>query len=277
MARAGIYPTLRDAYLRFERNDGSAMAGYIAFSALLAVFPFLIFAVAFAGTVIGAERSQQAVDALFQFLPDHVALTLEPVLFEVLQDRGQGIWTFSFLAAIWIASNALEAFRTAFDRAYDVEETRSFFLRRAIAIGFVFVGGAVAVILGVSIIFTPLLIQAAEGWLKFAVPYGTTTLSFLLGFAVFLGFLTALHRFLPGRSMAGEAVWPGVLSSALLWLVVALGFSFYLSLAPSYTITYGALSGVVVTLLFFYLSGVVVIFGAELNATLAGRATSNPT
>lgn len=277
MVGAGLYPTLRDAYRRFDRNDGLAMAGYVAFSVLLAVFPFLIFAVSLAGELIGADRSQAAVDALFRFLPEHVALTLEPVLLEVIQDRGQSIWTFSFLAAIWIASNAFEAMRTAFDRAYMVYETRSFLLRRLIAVGFVFVGAAVSVILGASIILMPLLVRTAEDILQMNLPHGTSMVSFLMGLMVFIAFLAAMHRFLPGKSMRGEVVWPGVLVSLVLWVGAALGFSYYLRFAPSYTVTYGALSGVVITLLFFYLSGVAVIFGAEVNASIAARATPGPT
>ncbi len=262
------YSLFRDTYKSFENHDGNAMAGYIAFSSLLAIFPFLIFAASLTGILLGQEQSQQAVDALFQYAPKHVAQTLEPVLLEVLEDRGQGVLTISILVALWLASNAVEAFRTAFDRAYVVVETRSWIKRRAMAIGFVILGSIVSVVLGVSIIFAPLLIQLAENRFGVSVPQSTGIISFVLGLFVFMVFLAMMHRFLPGKNMKGQKIWPGIILSIIMWLAVAMGFSIYLSLTPTYAITYGTLTGVIVTLVFFYLSGVALILGAELNATL---------
>jgi membrane protein len=63
-------------------------------------------------------------------------------------------------------------------------------------------------------------------------------------------------------------LWPGVLASVLIWSMAATGMSVYLAYAPSYAVTYGTLAGVIVTLLFFYLTGVALIFGAEVNAAI---------
>ncbi len=264
----GAYLILRKSYRAFEDDDGVAMAGYIAFSTLLAIFPFMIFAVTLTGILLGQDQSQAAVDALFRFAPVHIAQTLEPVLNEVLQDRGQGVLTLSFLVTLWLASNAVEAFRVAFDRAYNVAQTRHFIWRRAIAIGFVLLGAIVAVILGICVLFAPLLLQMAERWFDVHIPDSTAAVSFLLGLGVFALFLTMMHRFLPGKSMKGSRLWPGILLSIVLWLFGALGFSTYISMTPTYAITYGTLAGVMVTLVFFYLSGVAVIIGAEVNAVL---------
>lgn len=262
------YTVLRDSYRSFDADDGVAMAGYIAFSGFLAIFPFLIFAVALTGMLLGQEQSQAAVDALFLVAPDHVAQTLEPVLHEVLQDRGQGLLTISILISIWLASNAFEAFRIAFDRAYNVVETRGRLLRRLIAIGFVILGAVVAVIVAVSVIFAPLLLNMAENWFDFHVTNSTAILSFILGLSVFLIFLILMHKYLPGKAMRGQRIWPGILLTVALWLLGAMGFSLYLSLTPTYAVTYGALTGVMVTLVFFYLSGVAIILGAEVNAVM---------
>ena len=262
------YRVLRSAYLAFEADDGIPMAGYIAFSGLLAIFPFLIFAVSLTAALLGPEQGSEAIDILFQYAPPHVAQTLEPALMDVLSGRGDGLLTFSILLTIWLASNAFEAFRITFDRAYDVEETRGYILRRIIAIGFVFVGAIVAGILGVSVVLAPLLLQAASAWFGILIPGSTAALSFILGLLVFTLFLLLMHRYLPGRGMKGKRIWPGVLITVCLWVSGALAFSKYLSMTPSYTITYGALAGVIVTLVFFYLSGVAIIFGAEVNAVL---------
>lgn len=262
------YRTLRDAYRAFKEDDGIAMAGYIAFSSLLAIFPFLIFIVGLTGVIIGNDRSQEVVDTLFVYAPEHVAQTVEPVLLEVLEERGQGFLTFSVLITIWVASNAFEAFRVAFDRAYNVEDTRNIFVRRAIAIGFVFLGALVAGILGVSVVGLPIYVTYATDLFGFSIPGIAVGLTFVLGLLTFVIFLLIMHKILPGRGNRGKRIWPGVIISVCLWMILAMGFSLYLSMSPSYAITYGALAGVIVTLLFFYLTGVTIIYGAELNAVL---------
>jgi len=272
------YRLLRTAYRRFEKDDGVAMAGYIAFSSLLAIFPFLIFSASLVGLLVGPEQNEQAVEALFRVAPEHIAQTLEPVLHEVLIDRGQGVLTLSILVAIFLASNAVDAFRVAFDRAYDVTKSLGFFKKRVISVGFVFLGALVAVIMAVSIIFTPLLFQLAERWLGISLPTSMAFLIFVLGVAVFVLFLTIFHLFLPSQSMKNKRIWPGIVVSVVLWLGGAVAFSIYLSLTPTYAVTYGTLTGVIILAVFFYLTGVAIIFGAEVNAVLKmANATERPT
>jgi membrane protein len=260
------------AYLRFDKHDGSALAGYIAFSGLLALFPFLIFAVAMIGEMVGEADSLRAIDALFRLAPPHIAQTIEPVLHEVLAQQRGGLLTLSFAATVWIASSAVEAIRMGFDRAYDVEDARSFLVRRGTAFLFVILGAFVAFFLGLTVIFSPFFVSLAEKITKSSFESGTVTLSYASGFLVFVFVLYITHRFLPGKSMRSARVWPGVFLTSGLFLAGALGFSIYLSYAPSYTLTYGTLAGVIVTLLFFYLVGTALIYGAEVNATLAAAA-----
>ena len=147
---------------RFNRNDGWSMSGFIAFSGLLSLFPFLIFAATLTGILVGSDRSDTIIEALFDIAPAHVAQTLAPVVEEVLNKQSGEVLTLSALFAIWVASSAVEAFRIAFDRAYAVPDPRGFFHNRALAIGLVFLGAVVAALLGVTILFMPLILRFAE-------------------------------------------------------------------------------------------------------------------
>jgi membrane protein len=256
------------AYDRFERNDGWSMSGYIAFTGLLSIFPFLIFAATLLGILFGGAQSEAIIEALFEIAPEHVALTLEPVVVEVLNKQSGEVLTVSLLFAIWVASNAVEAFRIAFDRAYAVPDPRSFVHNRALAIFFVFLGAVVAALLGVSILFSPLILHFLEVRLKLQVPPAAGTITYGLGVLVFIGFLLVMHRLLPARRMRGTRFWPGVLVTTLIWVAFALGFTLYLSYTPGYTVTYGTLAGVIITLMFFYFTGVSIIYGAEINAAM---------
>lgn len=268
MRRRRFLRALWDAFGRFNLNDGTAMAGFIAFSGLLSIFPFLIFAATLTGILVGEARSTEIIDALFRIAPEHVALTLEPVVHEVLGKRNRGVLTLSAIFAVWVASNAVEAFRIAFDRAYAVADPRSFLHNRAQAILMVFVGVAVAALLGLLIIFSPLLLIMAEDLAARPASWAASYLTYLCGIVVFVGFVMLMHMTLPGRSLDARRLWPGVLVTTVLWLGAAGGFTLYLSYVPSYTVTYGTLAGVIITLTFFYLTGATIIFGAELNAAL---------
>jgi membrane protein len=272
------FRVLWDAVDRFNRNDGSAMAGFIAFSGLLSIFPFLIFAATLTGILIGEGQSAQVIDALFQIAPEHVARTLEPVVTEVLGKRSQEILTLSAVFAIWVASNAVEAFRIAFDRAYAVADPRNFFQNRAMAIVIVFIGAIVAALLGLSILLSPLILRIASEIGKVPIPAAAGYTTYTFGILVFVGFVLMMHRMLPARSQSPGRLLPGVLVTTILWMLAAWAFSAYLGATPTYTVTYGTLAGVIVTLMFFYLTGAVIIFGAEVNAAmhrLGGKAAEN--
>jgi membrane protein len=256
------------AFNRFDRNDGWSMAGFIAFSGLLSLFPFLIFAATLVGILVGPDRSDVIIESLFEIAPEHVARTLTPVVVEVLNKQSGEVLTLSAVFAIWVASSAVEAFRIAFDRAYAVPDPRGFIRNRALAIALVFLGAAVAALLGVSILFSPLILHFLENVRLRPVPALTSWLTSLFGVLVFVGFLLVMHRTLPGRRMKGSRLWPGVIVTTVLWLAFASAFSLYLSYTPTYTVTYGTLAGVIITLMFFYLTGATIIFGAEVNAAL---------
>lgn len=262
------FRVLWTAWDRFNLNDGWSMSGYIAFSGLLSLFPFLIFAATLIGILVGPQRSDSILEALFEIAPAHVAQTLTPVVEEVLNKQSGEVLTLSAVFAIWVASSAVEAFRIAFDRAYAVPDPRGFIHNRALAIALVFLGAIVAALLGVTILFMPLILRFAESVLQIPVPAFATYITSFFGVMVFVGFLLVMHRVLPGRHIKTSRLWPGVIVTTVLWVAAASAFSIYLSYTPSYTVTYGTLAGVIITLMFFYLTGLTIIFGAEVNAAL---------
>lgn len=260
------------AHSHFSHDDGWMLSGYIAYAVLLALFPFMIFTAAFASAAIGPEGLQTALDWLFAQAPANVADALAPVLTDVLgKDRG-GLLTIAAAGAIWAASNGVEAFRAAFDRAYESRHVRGFVLRRLVGLGFVILGSITFATLGFAIVLAPLILKAIEALTGFSMPIGTGLLRYAVGIGAFIGFLWVMHRFLPSRPQRGARLLPGIVATLVLWMIGATAFSVYLSYAPSYSVTYGGISGVIVTLLFFYLTGAAIIFGAEVNAALERRA-----
>ncbi|MBV1865624.1 MAG: YihY/virulence factor BrkB family protein [Rhodobacteraceae bacterium] len=262
-----ILSVFRGATLSFIAREDDAQAGYVAYALMLAIFPFLIFAVSLTGQIIGEARSAEAVQVLFDFAPPYLAEVLEPVLVEVLS-QSHSLFTLFILLAVWSAMRAVEAINKSFDRIYGERKGAVWFIRKGKALLAVIVAAVVAVVLGLSILLAPVLIKLLESFTTIVLPENLLITRYSIGFTVFYGFLWSLHWFLPNSHARGFTIWPGALVSTALWVLMATGMSFYLANAGSYTVTYGALAGIVITLLFLYFSGAIIIFGAEVNAAI---------
>lgn len=246
------------------------IAGHIAYTGLLSIFPFLIFLAALAGFIGTYAEGMASVDAAFELLPQDVASTLRPVIDEVLRSRDGGLLTLGLLGALWVASNGFDALRIALNTAYRVDEPRPWWQRKARSIGAVVIGGLAFVALSLLVVFGPVIWKAIlwisplrheDVWAYSLLRYGIAT-------GVLVVALLALHRWLPGRRLTWRSLLPGVFVTTILWIAVASLFSFYVANLGDYRATYGSLGGVISTLLFFYVSAVLFIYGAELNAAL---------
>ncbi|MEM7059764.1 MAG: YihY/virulence factor BrkB family protein, partial [Pseudomonadota bacterium] len=229
---------LRETIRRFNEDQGAVLAGYIAYSSMLASLPFLIFSISLLGVVLSPEDSAYAVDVLFKAVPEHVALTIEPVLGEVLLNERGGLFTLAILLTIYAASNGVAAIRVGLDRAYDLEQPRNFVVNRLIQLAFVFIGFLVFGLLAVLIIFAPLVFQLIEAWTDYKVPAAADIARYVIGGSLLYGLLYAMHFILPALPMHRKKLWPGILVSMLMWVVLASLFSLFLALAPTYTLTY---------------------------------------
>jgi membrane protein len=263
------------AVLRRVANDAisdeaGAAAASCGFYALLALFPTISVAVSLYGLVADPLAVEGQLEGLRGVLPTS---TYELIAARVRELAAKGPTELSWgLAlglpvALWSAMNGAKSIIAALNVAYQERERRSFLNLNLVALlftlgGIVGVAVALAVIVGVpaALPFTWLgpLASAAVRACSFAL---------LLGFTVVA--LAVLYRFAPSRA---EARWrwitPGSLLAAGLWLLTSLAFSFYVSNFGSYDAYYGTLGGVVVALLWFYISAYAVILGAELNAEL---------
>lgn len=264
--RTVVWPFVVAVTNRYIDDEGWVLAGYLAYSAMLALMPFLIFATALTGLVIGPERGEAALDLLFTTAPEHVARTLEPVILEVVGTSPGSLLTVTAVGVLYAASSGVEALRLGLDRAYDVEAYRHIAYSWLIAIGVVIVGFVIFMLIAVLIILAPIVFAMFEALTGVDVPMQADLIRYGFGFGLLAAALYGMHWVLPSRRMRGLRLWPGILFSIVAWGALAILFSIYLSYAPYYTVTYGTLAGVVITLLFMYLTASIIIIGAEMNA-----------
>ena len=253
---------------RFNEDQSGVLAGYIAYASMMSGFPFMIFTISLVGLLVGRGVSDEATAALFAAVPEEVAATLRPVLREVVERNHGSILTLSAIGAIYGASNGVEAIRIGLDRAYDIEKRRNFVMNRLISVGFVFIGFVIFSALALLIIVAPSAFKIIEALTTLDIPGEIHVARYGAGVILLYGILWMMHRFLPDHGTGGLTLWPGIVVCIVIWGLAATGLSIYLSHSHTYALTYGALAGVVITLLFFYLTGVAIIFGAQVNAVV---------
>jgi membrane protein len=255
------------------KDEGLELSGYIAFTAFFSLFPFMIFLAALAGFLGDRQTADEFIAAMFEFLPDDVAQTLAPAVREVIGSRRGGLLTVGILTTLWFASNGIEALRTALNRAYGVNEERAMWWLRLQSIAFVIAGGLIIFFLSLAVLLGPLIWRVLGPAIDDVLGTELVFVSARYLVAIFLlwGALMLLHRWLPNTRQAYSRVLPGVCVSTVLWLIMASLFSWYIGNLADYSAFYGSLGGVAITLFFFYISAIIFLFGAEINAVWRER------
>lgn len=259
--------------MKLNDRGGFELAGHMAFTALFSIFPFLIFLAALAGFFGDEKTADNFVNLLFDFVPPDVSHALAPAVHEVLTNRRGGLLTFGLLGTVWAASSGIEALRTALNQAYEVAEPRPIWYRRLQSIGIVFLAALAITALSVTVILGPILWQLLEFFVPVPQAYRAiwTIGRYVVGTGIVTGLVLLLHRCLPRARQRWRAILPGAIATTVLWLVAASLFSLYLGTIGNYSATYGSLGGIVITLMFLYITSLIFIFGAEFNAALRNR------
>lgn len=253
-------------------NDGFIHAGNLAYLALLTVFPFFIVAAAIASLLGQGPEAQHAVASFLHVLPPGVGDILRKPIADVLAARQGNLLWLGALVGLWTVGSFIETIRDIFRRAYGVKATRSFWRYR--------LGSALVTVASVILALVAFLVQgvmlAAEQFVYRLVPLAEDVAGWI-----------GVSRAIPGLVMFGALYmlflsvtpakyrnarcrkWPGALFTALWWVGITALLPVVLANVASYDLTYGSLAGVIAALLFFYLVGLGLVFGAHLNAALA--------
>lgn len=255
------------------------IAGGLALYALLAVFPALAAAVSIYGLFASPADIANHLQQVAAALPEDATKILQQQL-NNLSQNSQGSLSFGIIAgialALWSARKGMVALMNVTNIAYDEEEHRGFFKQLLVSLAFTIgsvIGFLAVLLLGVAV---PLALSI--------LPLGSATeivllaVRWLLLFGVAVLGLAIVYRFAPDRHPAQwRWVTPGSLIAATLWLIGSALFALYARNWGSYGQTYGALGGVVVLLMWFYLSGYIIILGAEINAELERQTREDTT
>lgn len=273
----------REVLVRVKRDvssdNASLIAAGLALYALLAAFPALAAAVSLYGLFASPDQIASQIGKLAGVMPQQAADILRASLENLARQQSQALGTgavIGFLLALWSARKGMDALMTATNIAYDEQEERGFFKRLFVSLAFTIaavVGFVLVLLLAVA---APVLLKAlgvGGGLETFLSLLRWVVLWFLVVFA-----LAVVYRYAPNRAKAKWrwVTW-GSAIAATLWLAGSLLFSLYVQNFGSYGETYGALGGVVVLLLWFYLSAFIVLLGAEINSEVEQQTERDTT
>jgi membrane protein len=253
-------------------NDGFIHAGNLAYLSILALFPFIILAAAIAHLLGQGQDAQLTVANLLARLPRNVASTLQEPIQEVLNVRTGALLWFGAIVGLWTATSFIETIRDILRRAYGVKFCAPFWEYRFGSM--LLILGAVLVLMiafAASVALSSIHHIIAE-WFPFAQDVGSTLGIYRLvpAATLFITFYALFYALTPSRYRKhGCRKWPGALLITAWWLATVEVLPFALGLFGGYSLTYGSLAGVMIALIFFFVVGLGVVIGAELNAALA--------
>lgn len=266
------FRTFFEALYRVYEHSGFAMAGAVAFSFVVSLFPFCIFLGALSGVFGGRGLADQAIKQVFDILPQPVAQGLAPEIDATMGSSRIDLLTASGFLALFFATSAIETMRAALNSAYRVYETRPYPLCLLISMLFVFVSAVSVLVMTWAIVFGPgLAARFQTEWIKDFLNQSWLDSSWLgpwvryaLAGAVTSIQLFAFHLWLAAGRRRYQDVWPGVALSIALWLTLAALWSRYLEIT-NYSLFYAGLSQLMVAMIFFQFTAIAIILGAELN------------
>lgn len=250
-----------------DADDADIVAAGLAFYGFLGLFPALLAVVSLYGLIADPSAIQRTIYGVARSLPGTARDVVIGELSKFIARPSASLslsMILSLLAVLWSSSSAMSVLVRAVNVAYDLPERRTFLHRRGIAVAFTFAAMLGLFVLVPVVALLPRLltvfhIGAATALLRWPV----LTLVALVGFAF-------LYRYAADRAplTSFRAVLPGAAAAAVTWVLLCAVYSAYVQYFTSYSATYGAVTGVIVLQFWLYLSALILVYGAELNAEL---------
>ncbi|EAE1050656.1 YihY family inner membrane protein [Listeria monocytogenes] len=267
----GIVQIGQTVSARVGRNDVSGNAAQLAYYMLFSIFPMLLIAVTLLAYLHIDKDS--VFNMIKEFAPDQIMDFLEENLNNLLTQKNGGLLSIGIIATLWSASNGMNAVMKSLNKAYGVTNKRNYVVQRLLSMFFTLAMLATVGATLLLLVFGQQIGMFLINHLNFSEDFLSFwnnlrwTVTLIVIFVVF----TFLYWVAPNRRSTLISVLPGALFSTIGWTVASLGFAYYVNNFGNYSATYGSIGVIIILMLWFYLTGIILMIGGELNATLAIR------
>jgi membrane protein len=254
----------------FVADNGLGLAAQLAYYFFFSLFPAILVGIALASFFPLERFLDRIVGALAGVVPSDVITIIQEQMRKISEGDHGGILTVGLVVALWSSSAAMMGLIDALNRAYDLEEARPWWKVRLLAVVLTLALAAFVLVAFALVLLGPTVadyVARATGlgpvfaWTWKVLQWPVVLALVALGAGM-------VYYFAPDAEQDWVWVTPGSVLATVLWLLASLGFKYYVTNFGAYTETYGAIGGVMVLLLWFYISGLVMLFGAELNAEI---------
>lgn len=259
--------------VKVKNDDIFALGAQLAYYLMLSFFPFLIFLM----TVVGFSKLDSAdiLDGLRTILPNNVFSLVDTTVVELVGTQNAGLLGASIVLTIWSASSGFRAVIKGLNKAYDVNDSRSFIKRSLVAIVF-----TLALVIIIMLTLAMLVFGEVIGkYILVIVPFKEVITyiwdisRYLIVVFMMIWIFACIYRYTPAKKIPWREVYPGAIVSTLGWITVSLGFSYYINNIANYSRLYGSVGAVFVLMTWLYITSIILILGAEINSVLTIRRT----
>jgi membrane protein len=261
---------VKRTYREAMADNCLGLAAQLAYYFFLALFPALLFIVALISFIPIEGLLTSITDMLGRVAPYEVLKLVQDQIVKIAQDRNGGLLTLGMIGTIWSTSSGVTAVIDTLNQAYNIQEGRPFWKVKAVALGLT-IALAVFIVFSFSMVLVgPTLAEKVATWFHLGPVFEWTwkIVQWPIIFSLIAFAMAVIYYFAPDAEQQWVWITPGSVFATFLWLIISLGFKLYVSKFGSYNATYGAIGGVIVTLLWLYVSSLAVLIGAELNAEI---------
>jgi membrane protein len=251
-------------------DDVPGLAAQLSYYFFLALFPAILFLLALASFFPLSSITDDVARSLGPFVSTQVLDLIQEQMRRLANNENGGLLTFGVAGALWSSSAALVSIVGALNRAYDIEEGRPWWKVRLVAIGLTF-GVALLILIALSLVLVgPTAAERLGQVTRWGAPFEWTwlVLQWPLVFLLVTIGIGLIYYFGPDADQDWVWITPGAVAATILWILVSLLFKVYIANFTDYEGSYGTVGGVIVVLLWFYVSGIAILVGAELNSEI---------
>jgi membrane protein len=265
---------LADAWAELVEGKCFGWAASLAFYSFLALFPALLFVVSLAGVLPVDHLLDRMIAALSRVAPGDVVAIARLQFAQIAHEPRGDLLAISLLAALWSTSSGMTALVDTLNQAHRVIERRAWWRVRLMAIGLTVTLSAATLIAFALVIVGPAAGASAADWLSLGGPFlwVANLLRWPIAFALIVCAIACVYHFAPDITRRRAWFTPGAVVAATLWLIVSVVFRAYVSRFADYQKTFGAIGGVIVALLWFYMTSLAILIGAQLDAAIERAA-----
>jgi membrane protein len=252
------------------KDNCLALAAQLAYYFFFALFPSLLFLVALASYFPVTTLIDDMFRTLGGFMPPEALTLITDQLTKISDSEDTGLMTLGMLLAVSSSSAAMTAIIDTLNRAYGIDESRPWWKVRLTAIALT-IGVSLFILISFALVIVGPTVAtrlAAEWHLGAAFEWTWKILQWPVVFALVSLGIALIYYFAPDADQDWTWLTPGSLAATILWLIASLGFKYYVANWGNYTETYGLIGAVMILLLWFYISGLVILLGAEMNAEI---------